>query len=200
MKWEPVAAMVALIALAIWLVASQGESVGPLRDGAEVVEIRIGQSRGVVERDPVDDTYRVLLRDAEAPPEPISRAELNRLLGESVAAGLFDQSANGLFRILNITSWVSLAWIAVGLLGQVAFFLRMALQWIASERRKESVVPEVFWWLSLGGGIALFSYFVWRRDLIGVLGQTTGVVIYARNIRLILKRKRAGSQSPVTAG
>ena len=195
MKWEPVAAMIALIVLAVWLVASQGETVGPLRDGAETVEIRLGKNRGVVERDPADDTFRILLRDGTATPETMSRAELEALLGTKVVGDLFDQPANWLFRVLNITSWISLAWIAVGLLGQVAFFLRMAVQWIASERRKESIVPEAFWWLSLGGGVALFSYFVWRKDLIGVLGQTTGVVIYARNIRLILKRKRAAARA-----
>jgi lipid-A-disaccharide synthase-like uncharacterized protein len=64
------------------------------------------------------------------------------------------------------------------------------IQWIVSERQKQSVVPEAFWWLSLAGGIALFAYFAWRQDIVGVLGQTSGVVIYARNIRLIHKRRR----------
>ena len=36
----------------------------------------------------------------------------------------------------------------------------------------------------------LFTYFVWRQDFVGVLGQSTGVVIYARNIRLMYKQKR----------
>ena len=90
-------------------------------------------------------------------------------------------------------------WILLGFVAQFSFTMRFVVQWIASERRKESVVPEVFWWLSLGGGIALFSYFVWRKDLIGVLGQTTGVVIYARNIRLIIKRKRAEAKVAAAA-
>ncbi|MBK8980433.1 MAG: lipid-A-disaccharide synthase N-terminal domain-containing protein [Planctomycetes bacterium] len=111
------------------------------------------------------------------------------MFGPTVLEHLFEEPPNWLFRILNITSLSSLLWVGIGLLGQVAFFLRMAVQWIASERRKESFVPESFWWLSLGGGIALFSYFIWRKDLIGVLGQTTGVVIYARNLRLIHKRR-----------
>jgi hypothetical protein len=52
------------------------------------------------------------------------------------------------------------------------------------------VIPASFWWLSLFGGVALFAYFVWRQDFVGVLGQSSGIVIYARNIRLIYKRRR----------
>ena len=61
---------------------------------------------------------------------------------------------------------------------------------------KKSVVPAAFWWLSLAGGLALFSYFVWRRDVIGVLGQSTGVVIYARNLRLTAKANRRARRAP----
>ncbi len=47
----------------------------------------------------------------------------------------------------------------------------------------------MFWWLSFLGGVCLFTYFVWRKDAVGVLGQATGVVIYARNLRLIHKER-----------
>ena len=65
----------------------------------------------------------------------------------------------------------------------------MAVQWVASEREKRSVVPRAFWVLSLLGGILLFTYFAWRKDIVGVLGQSTGIVIYARNLRLISKER-----------
>ena len=54
---------------------------------------------------------------------------------------------------------------------------------------QRSEVPVVFWWLSLAGGLLLFVYFVWRKDPIGVLGQSTGVAVYARNLRLIAKER-----------
>jgi lipid-A-disaccharide synthase-like uncharacterized protein len=75
--------------------------------------------------------------------------------------------------------------VALGLAGQSMFFLRMAVQWIASERRRESVVPTIYWWFSLAGGLMLLSYFIWRKDAVGVLGQSTGAVVYARNLWLI---------------
>jgi lipid-A-disaccharide synthase-like uncharacterized protein len=64
----------------------------------------------------------------------------------------------------------------------------MLLQWFVSEKRRESVVTIGFWWMSLIGGAILFTYFVWRQDIVGVLGQSTGVIIYARNIRLHYKK------------
>jgi lipid-A-disaccharide synthase-like uncharacterized protein len=183
-------AMVALIGVAIWLVAGEDGEPVTLREGATAAVLRIGTLRGVLEREPASETYRVLFPGG-AGPQVLSRQEAERVYGAEVLEQLFEEPANWLFRVFNISSWGSMVWIAIGLLGQIAFFLRMFVQWIASERKRESVVPEAFWWLSLGGGMALFAYFVWRKDLIGALGQTTGVVVYARNLRLSDKRKRA---------
>ena len=37
------------------------------------------------------------------------------------------------------------------------------------------------------GGLGLFTYFVWRVDLVCGLVLSTSVVVYARNLRLIHK-------------
>ncbi|HMQ22200.1 MAG TPA: lipid-A-disaccharide synthase N-terminal domain-containing protein [Planctomycetota bacterium] len=97
-----------------------------------------------------------------------------------------------------MTSWSGLIWVLIGFLGQALFFARMAVQWVVSEREKRSVVPRVFWVFSLAGALMLFVYFAWRRDIVGILGQTTGIVIYARNLRLIAKEARRDqvSRSP----
>lgn len=86
-------------------------------------------------------------------------------------------------------SWTP--WVVLGLTGQLVFASRMMLQWIASERRGESIVPETFWWLSLLGGVLLLLYAIHRADPVFMLGQSTGVVVYARN--LILLRRRAAA-------
>jgi lipid-A-disaccharide synthase-like uncharacterized protein len=95
------------------------------------------------------------------------------------------------FAFLNITSPVGVAWVALGLLGQVIFAGRMIVQWLVSERQRRSVVPVAFWWMSLVGASMLVVYFVWRRDIVGVLGQATGWVIYVRNLWLIRREGRA---------
>jgi lipid-A-disaccharide synthase-like uncharacterized protein len=107
-------------------------------------------------------------------PEDFTR----ELYQESTGRGL-------LYRLLNITSPIGIAWVALGLLGQVLFTLRMVFQWLVSERKKRSVVPVGFWWMSLGGASMLLVYFVWRRDIVGILGQSTGWLIYVRNLWLI---------------
>lgn len=93
-------------------------------------------------------------------------------------------------RLLNISSTLSLVWVAIGLGGQVLFTGRMVVQWLVSERAKRSTVPTAFWWMSLVGASMLIVYFIWRRDAIGVLGQATGWFIYVRNIWLIYSHQK----------
>ena len=92
-------------------------------------------------------------------------------------------------RLLNVSSAFGIAWVALGLLGQALFAGRMIVQWLVSERSKRSVVPVAFWWMSLGGASMLLTYFVWRKDVVGVLGQGTGWMIYLRNLALIYSRR-----------
>jgi lipid-A-disaccharide synthase-like uncharacterized protein len=91
--------------------------------------------------------------------------------------------------IFNITSPVGLAWVALGLGGQLLFTGRMLVQWFASEKSKRSVIPVAFWWMSLIGSTMLLIYFIWRRDIVGIIGQATGWVIYIRNLVLIRRSR-----------
>ena len=92
--------------------------------------------------------------------------------------------------VFNVTSPVGLVWVAIGLSGQLLFTGRMIVQWFTSEKSKRSVVPVSFWWMSLIGATMLLIYFIWRRDIVGILGQATGWIIYIRNLVLI-RRLRA---------
>ena len=76
-------------------------------------------------------------------------------------------------------------WILIGFLGQALFFGRFFVQWIASERRKESVIPRSFWYLSMAGGAVLLFYSIHRRDPVFIVGQATGLFIYTRNLWFI---------------
>ncbi len=81
-------------------------------------------------------------------------------------------------------------WLAVGFLGQALFSARFLVQWIASERKKESVIPVYFWYFSVGGGLTLLIYAVYRRDPVFILGQGTGLVVYLRNLYFIHRKPR----------
>jgi lipid-A-disaccharide synthase-like uncharacterized protein len=112
-----------------------------------------------------------------------------------------DQRAHGtLYYILNISNHWGILWVCVGFLGQALFTFRMVLQWMASERAKRSIIPVGFWWGSLFGGMLLLVYFVWRRDIVGIVGQTTGVFVYARNLVLIYGASRMRSPVGATSG
>jgi lipid-A-disaccharide synthase-like uncharacterized protein len=76
-------------------------------------------------------------------------------------------------------------WLGIGLLGQALFSARFIVQWLASERRKRSVVPRAFWYFSVGGGLTLLAYAIYRRDPVFILGQGAGLFVYARNLWFI---------------
>ncbi|MBI3458084.1 MAG: lipid-A-disaccharide synthase N-terminal domain-containing protein [Candidatus Rokubacteria bacterium] len=80
-------------------------------------------------------------------------------------------------------------WLAVGFLGQGCFSARFLVQWIASERRGQSVVPIWFWYFSVAGGLILLAYAIHRMDPVFILGQAAGLGIYARNLYLILRHR-----------
>lgn len=88
-----------------------------------------------------------------------------------------------------------LAWIGLGLVGQALFSARFLVQWIASERRRQSHIPVAFWYLSIGGGLTLLTYAIYRADPVFVLGQSTGVFIYARNLYLIRAGRAESAQA-----
>jgi lipid-A-disaccharide synthase-like uncharacterized protein len=84
-------------------------------------------------------------------------------------------------------------WLLVGFLGQGLFMSRFIVQWFKSELVGRSVIPVAFWYLSLSGGVILFSYAVYKMDPVFITGQATGIVVYSRNLFLIQREKRAHS-------
>lgn len=85
---------------------------------------------------------------------------------------------------------ISKTWLIVGMAGQILFGLRFLVQWICSEVKKESHIPLVFWYFSISGGIILLAYAIYREDPVFILGQSTGLIVYVRNLRLIYKKEK----------
>ena len=86
-------------------------------------------------------------------------------------------------------------WLSIGFLGQAFFFSRFLVQWIASERLKESVIPVSFWFFSIGGGAVLLFYAIHRGDPVFILGQGAGLFVYLRNLYLIRRKQRQLAQA-----
>lgn len=78
-------------------------------------------------------------------------------------------------------------WLVLGLTGQIIFGSRFVLQWISSERAKKSRIPFYFWYISLFGSILLLTYAIHKKDIVIIIGQAGGFVVYIRNIMLLKK-------------
>lgn len=98
-----------------------------------------------------------------------------------------------LFTLLAIDGWVEFWWVVLGLSAQLAFSARFVVQWIASERAGRSYVPVAFWYLSIVGGTMLLSYAIYRQDVVFILGQAFGVLVYTRNLMLIHRSRRSAA-------
>ena len=81
-------------------------------------------------------------------------------------------------------------WNILGIIGQVLFTSRFVIQWFQSERARRSIIPVAFWYCSLGGGIMLLAYAIYREEPVFIAGQAFGIVIYIRNLYLILLERR----------
>ena len=79
--------------------------------------------------------------------------------------------------------------IIIGFAGQGLFAMRFIIQWLKSEGEGRSVIPLAFWYFSIGGGLVLFLYALWRQDPVIICGQGLGLFIYLRNLFLIFKER-----------
>jgi lipid-A-disaccharide synthase-like uncharacterized protein len=77
----------------------------------------------------------------------------------------------------------------LGLVGNAVFSTRFLVQWIASEKKGDSVIPISFWYWSIFGSIVMCLYFIFKRDPVGILAYLPNSFIYFRNLHLIKKRQ-----------
>ena len=87
---------------------------------------------------------------------------------------------------LNLSGY-ELFFLIIGFVGQGLFASRFIIQWIYSEKRGQSSIPIIFWYLSISGGLGLLTYALFRKDPVIIIGQTFGIFIYIRNLVLIYK-------------
>ena len=92
---------------------------------------------------------------------------------------------NQFFKNEDIPLWL----LVFGSLGQIIFTLRFVYQWLYSRRKNESVLPLGFWLISLTGSLIIVAYALYRRDPVLILGQSTGLLVYSRNIYLLQRNK-----------
>ena len=85
---------------------------------------------------------------------------------------------------------IKIIFLIIGFVGQWLFASRFIVQWILSEKKGESYIPLVFWYLSIFGGIGLLIYAIFRKDPVIITGQSFGIIVYLRNLILIYRKRK----------
>ena len=83
-------------------------------------------------------------------------------------------------------------WKAIGWTGNAVFFSRFFVQWWVTEKRKQVVVPAIFWWLSLVGSLCLLAYALfYRKDSVFIFAYAFTWIPYIRNLVIHHRHKNA---------
>ena len=110
-----------------------------------------------------------------------------------IAVAAFTWGSNGQFLGVEWNTWKVIGW-----LGNVVFFSRFLVQWYATEKRKQVVVPVAFWWLSIFGSWLLLLYAIfYRKDSVFILANAFNWIPYIRNL-LIHRRHQERLRSTST--
>ena len=81
-------------------------------------------------------------------------------------------------------------WMIIGFVGQALFGARFIIQWIISEKQGESTIPLAFWYCSIGGSVVLLTYAIHKQDIVFIVGQSLGSIVYIRNLILIDRKRK----------
>ncbi len=167
--------------LTLGYVSAPGENLEPpfdLSDRIVTIDV-VGQ----------DGVYRARFDDWEEGDPEMTADEFFEELRRRKAGMTPHHELPAVYGLLDVSSPTGVIWVLFGLAGQAIFMARMIVQWYASEKARSSVVPPAFWWLSLLGASMLMVYFIWRKEIVGFLGQSTGWFIYLRNLWFIYGRR-----------
>ena len=92
-------------------------------------------------------------------------------------------------RFLGIT-WN--AWKVIGWIGNAIFFSRFFVQWYATEKKRQVVVPQAFWWLSLIGSVTLLCYgLFYLHDSVVIFAYAFTWIPYIRSLVIHRRHKAA---------
>ncbi|HOQ31785.1 MAG TPA: lipid-A-disaccharide synthase N-terminal domain-containing protein [Candidatus Hydrogenedens sp.] len=78
-------------------------------------------------------------------------------------------------------------WIFLGLMGQILFAFRFLIQWLTTEVKKQSVIPPIFWYLSLLASFLQIISYSFQKEWLYAIGLLTTLFVYFRNIWLLKK-------------
>src|SRR5438552_18064471 len=114
---------------------------------------------------------------------------------------------------MNILAIIAITWIGkeyrflgldwsylvvLGFIGDAIFSMRFLVQWLASERVGESVIPVSFCYWSIAGSGIVCPYFIVRRDPVGNLAYLPYSMISIWNLVLVSRLQLTCTASTLT--
>ena len=82
-------------------------------------------------------------------------------------------------------------WKMIGWTGNAVFFSRFFVQWYATEKKQQVVVPQAFWWLSLLGTASHLVYSLHKGDSVFIFAYLFTPIPYIRNLMIHRQNKAA---------
>jgi len=99
--------------------------------------------------------------------------------------------------IANVFGVVVTPWKLIGYIGALMFTGRWFVQMIYSRVYRRSVVPRVFWYMSIAGSLLLLSYFIFgKNDSVGIISNLFPTFVAAYNLYLDYRRRHPRPAGP----
>jgi len=120
-----------------------------------------------------------------------------------VAKGGSDKTCYGTRRKIQFVPMNSLDlkhlsfWNIIGGIGQVIFLSRFVVQWYVTEKKKQVVVPPLFWYLSIVGAMLLLLFGIfYDKHWVVIAGYAFSWIPYVRNLVIHYRHKEAHLDCP----
>lgn len=85
-------------------------------------------------------------------------------------------------------------WTIIGWTGNAVFSSRFLVQWYVTEKKKQVVIPAIFWWLSLAGSLLFLSYAIfYDKHHVIIFAYAFNWIPYARNLIIHYRHEKAHS-------
>ena len=82
------------------------------------------------------------------------------------------------------------AWLIFGTVSYSLFTIRYLYQSYMSHHAGQSLLPLPFWYISIVAAVSVQVYGIYRSDIVLIVSQAGGLIVYIRNIMLHYKHKR----------
>ena len=91
----------------------------------------------------------------------------------------------------------TIIWNIIGFTGQAVFTSRVVVQWFVTEKKKQVVMPDAYWWLSIAGSLMLLLFAVfYDKHYVIIFSYAFPWIPYVRNLIINHRHREAHLDCP----